>query len=266
MKVNIIGLDGKKKGTIELPSVFSTPYRPDLIKRAVLVAQANRRQRYGADKLAGKRTSAHYHGKTDLDPSQKMMQREMARLPREHGDTARFMRARLVAQTVGGRRAHPPKVEKIWKKKINKKERNFAIKSAVAGTTSPELVRKRNHIFESDLPIVIEDSIQEIKNTKDLISSLKDIGLEKELERTRGKKVRAGKGKLRGKKYKRKVGPLIVIAKNDGILKASKNVPGVDVVEVRNLNAELLSPGSHGIRLTVWTKSAIEKIGEWLHG
>ena len=47
---------------------------------------------------------------------------------------------------------------------------------------------------------------------------------------------------------------------DDGIVKATKNIPGVDVVDVKNLNAEILSPGAHGIRLTIWTKSAIEAL------
>ncbi|HDI02677.1 MAG TPA: 50S ribosomal protein L4, partial [Candidatus Aenigmarchaeota archaeon] len=105
MKANVFDLEGNVKEKIDLPKVFSAPYRPDLIKRAVLAAQANRRQKYGADPMAGKRTSAHYHGKTHLDPDQRMMGRDMARLPREHGDTSRFMRARLVPHAVGGRRA-----------------------------------------------------------------------------------------------------------------------------------------------------------------
>ena len=262
MKVDFLDLKGKKKGKLDLPEIFSTPYRPDIIKRAVLAAQSARRQKYGTDKMAGKRTSAHYHGSSHLPPDQKMMHREMARLPREHGDTARFMRARLVPQTTGGRRAHPPKVEKKWIKNINKKERLLAIRSAIGGTGNSKLVELRNHSFNLELPIVVEDSIQEMDKTKDFIEFLKNIGLGEELERIRVKRSRSGKAKLRRGKFKKRIGPLLVIEKDDGILKAAKNVSGVDVVNFRNLNAEVLSPGSHGIRLTIWTKSAIEKIGE----
>lgn len=262
MKGKILSLNGKKKGEMKLPSIFSTEYRPDLIKRAVLAAQSHRRQRYGSNKKAGKRTSAHYEGVTDSDPSQKMMQREMARLPREHGDTARFMRARFVPQAEGGRKAHPPKVEKDWRKKINKKERKFAIRSAIAGTSNPELAKERNHSFEGDLPIIVDNSIQEIKKTKKLLEILRKIGLEKELERTKKKKARKGKGKLRRGKHKKRIGPLLVIEKDKGIAKATNNIPGIDVIDLEKLNTEILSPGSHGIRLTIWTKSAIEKLGE----
>jgi len=262
MKAKILDQNGKKVGDIDLPNIFLTPYRPDIIRRAVLVAQSNRRQKYGTDKMAGERTSARYIGRTEIDPAHRMMQREMARLPRNFGDTAIFMRARLVPQTVGGRRAHPPKVEKNWEKKINKKERLLAIASAIAGTINPDLVRERNHIFEDNLPIIVDDSIQKIKKTKDVLDFLKKIGLEKELERVKEKKKRRGKVKLRRGKYKKRIGPLIVIAKDEGIVEAAKNIPGVDVIDVKNLNAEILSPGGHGIRLTVWTKSAIESLNK----
>lgn len=260
MKVNVLDLEGKKKETIDLPKVFSTDYRPDLIKRAVLVAQANRRQKYGSDKMAGKRTSAHYHGLTHIDASQKMMGREMARMPREHGDTARFMRARLVPQAVGGRRAHPPRVEKNWGKKMNRKERLFAIKSAIAGTANKEHVVERNHVFDCELPLVVVDSVQKIKKIKDFIEFMKKIGMNNEMKRVKEKKARSGKGKLRRGKFKKRVGPLIVVMKDEGILKACKNIPGLDVMELKGLNVESLSPGAHGIRLTIWSKSAFDKL------
>ncbi len=260
MKINVLELDGKEKEKVELPKVFSTPYRPDLIRRAVLASQANRRQKYGKDKMAGMRTSAHYHGVTNLDPDQKMMGREMARLPREHGDTARFMRARLVSGAVGGRVAHPPKVEKELGRKINRKERLLAINSAIAGTAKKEPVTERNHIFECELPIVVTDSVQKIKKVKELVEFMKKIGMEKELERVKVRKARSGKGKLRRGKFKNRVGPLIIVKKDEGIAKACRNVRGLDAVEVEKINAEMLSPGAHGIRLTIWSKSALESL------
>ncbi len=87
-----------------------------------------------------------------------MMNREMARLPRIHGKTSPHLSwaVRLVPQAAGGRRAHPPKVERIWSQKINKKERQLAIKSAVAATAVKEIVLKRGHRVQSlsQLPIV----------------------------------------------------------------------------------------------------------------
>ena len=74
------------------------------------------------------------------------------------------------------------------------------------------------------------------------------------------RKIRAGKGKMRGRKMKQAVGPLLVITKNDGIAEAARNLPGLDVVSVESLNAEVLAPGTHSGRLTVWTNSAFQKL------
>ncbi|MGB8780824.1 MAG: 50S ribosomal protein L4, partial [Candidatus Bathyarchaeia archaeon] len=61
------------------------------------------------------------------------------------------------------------------------------------------------------------------------------------------------------------VGPLIVVAENKGIMEAAGNIPGVDVVAVRNLNPEILAPGTHPGRFTIWTSSAVEELAK-LHG
>jgi large subunit ribosomal protein L4e len=263
MKANVFDLEGKITGEVELPKVFEEPIREDLIKRAVLAIWSNRRQPYGTDVMAGKRTSAHYHGARRTE-RWTMMNREMARLPRLHGKIPPHLmwRARFVPQAKGGRRAHPPKVEKIWETKINRKERKKAMKSAIAATARKDLVLKRGHKVEKieKLPIVVEDDIQKISKTKQLVEFLKKIGLGDELKRIKVRKVRAGKGKARGRRYKVKKGPLIVVAKDEGISKAAKNLPGIDVCLVRNLNSELLAPGAICGRLTIFSKSAIESL------
>jgi len=193
-----------------------------------------------------------------------MMNREMARLPRLHGDTAPglYFAARKVPQAVKGRKAHPPKAEKIWEEKINKKERKKAILSAIAATAVKELVEARGHKVEKvkQLPIVVVDDLEKVTKTSEVRELLKKLGLESELERIKEKKVRAGKGKRRGRRYKKKVGPLFVIAEDKGIVKAARNLPGVDVCLVENLNAELLAPGGQPGRLTIWSKAAVEKL------
>jgi large subunit ribosomal protein L4e len=262
MKVSVFNLQGKKVGKIELPEVFNEEYRPDLIKRAVLAIRSKKRQPYGTDILAGLRTSAHYHGRRGIRYT--MMNRELARMPRVHGDTAPglFFRARKVPQAVKGRPAHPPKVEKVWEEKINKKERRKAIKSAIAATAMKEVVKERGHKIDKleELPIIVTDDIEKVSKTKDLEKFLINIGLEEEIKRIKKKKVRAGKGKMRGRRYKKKIGPLIVISKDEGIGKAAKNLPGINVCRVENLNAEYLAPGAMPGRLTIWSRSSIEKL------
>jgi large subunit ribosomal protein L4e len=262
MRTIIFDIQGNQKGEINLPKVFNTNFRPDLIKRAVLAIQSHNRQPYGPNKLAGKRTSAHYHG-VRVGPSH-MMNIERARMKRIHGGPPNLrLTARHVPQAVKGRRAHPPKVEKIWSKKINDKERILAIKSAIAATALKEVVLERGHVIGNiNLPIVVDDSLQELKKSKNVKEFLEKIGLKNELEKAKKKKVRPGKGKARGRKYKKKKSVLFVIAENKGLLKGAKNISGADICLVNNLNAELLAPGTHAGRLTIFTESAIKKLGE----
>ncbi len=266
MKVNILDLNGKPMEEIELPKVFSEPIREDLILRAVLTSQSRRRQPYGTSPLAGKRTGAHFHGgRPGRTGAHRwaMIGREMARLPRLHGKTVPWLtfRARFVPQAVKGREAFPPLVERVWEQKINKKERRKTISSAIAATAIKELVSKRGHKVEKiKLPLIVEDKIQSISKTKELVEFLKKIGLEEELERIKEKKIRAGKGKSRGRRYKRKTGPLFVITDDKGIGKAVKNLTGCNVCRVENLSAEALAPGAHQGRLTIFTKSALDKL------
>jgi len=263
MKANILDIKGNSKGEAELPKVFKFPYRPDLIQRAVLAIQTHNRQHYGIDVLAGKRTSAHYHGVKSTYTTMKNI--EKARMARIHGQgpPGLILTARFVPQAVKGRRAHPPKIEKKWWQKINDKERILAIKSAIAATAMRDIVIKRGHKVENvNLPIVVDDEIQILKKAKQVKEFLEKIGLKEELKRSKEKKIRAGKGKMRGRRYKKKKSVLFVIAEDKGIFNAAKNLSGVDVCLVSNLNAELLAPGTHAGRLTLYSVSALKKLGE----
>jgi len=263
MEVKVLDLNCKEIGRLGL-EIEKIKIREDLIKRAFLATQSKKRQPYGADKLAGKRTSAHYHGRRDERWS--MMNREMARMPRIHGKAPPNLiwEARFVPQARKGREAHPPKVEKVWEQKINKKERRQAILSAIAASLIAEWVKKRGHKIEEVkvYPIVVEDKIEEISKTKELKEFLEKIGLKKELERAKKKKVRAGKGKLRGRRYKKKKSILFVISEDRGISKAVKNLPGCNVARVENLSVEYLAPGGMPGRITVWSESALKKLKE----
>lgn len=259
--VNIYNIKGKATKNINLPKVFRTQYRPDLIKRAFLTVRANKRQPYGANPRSGLRTSAHYHGRRR--DRWTMIMRDLARLPRLHGTTPHLnFRVRQIPGAVKGRKAFPPKAEKVWEQKINKKENLLAIKSAIAATANKDLVKERGHRVEKikDLPIILEDEFQSIKKTKDIEELLKNLGLENELKRIGIKKIRGTKGKMRGRKYKKKTGPLFIVTKSDGIEKSIKNIPGTNLSYLKDLDAELLAPGAVPGRLTIWSKSAIEQL------
>jgi large subunit ribosomal protein L4e len=232
-----------------------------IIKKAFLAERSLSRQPYGANILAGMRSSAHYHGKRGVRNS--MMNREMARMARIHGGGPMHFRARVVPHVVKGRKAHPPKADKNWTKLINKKEYLYAICSCLAASADADLVKERGHIYDGKLPIIIDAKNENIKKTKEFVDVLKKTGLEKELERCKKKKVRAGKGKMRGRRYKKKKGPLVITMKE---MKPAKNIPSVDVCTPETLTVSLLAPGGVPGRLLVITKPAMKKLEAMYNG
>jgi large subunit ribosomal protein L4e len=244
----IFDLEGKRVGKISLPSVFETPLRPDVIRRAVLAIQSSRIHPQGRDPMAGKKTTAESMGTG----------RGNARIPRKASGRAAF-----APGTVGGRQGHPPKSQKIIVKRIPKKEKRLALFSAIAATGSKEIVASRGHSIEDvpEIPLVVADDLAKLKKAKEIEQTLIHLGVLSDIYRVReSRKVRAGKGKRRGRKMKQAVGPLIVVAEDKGISQAAGNVPGVEVVEVDYLNPEVLAPGAHPGRLTIWTIGAIERM------
>jgi large subunit ribosomal protein L4e len=245
MNVTVRALDGGDAGEVDLPDVFTTQYRPDLIKRAVTAARANRRQAYGTDEFAGLRTPAESMGSG----------RGMAHVPRQNGQ------GRRVPQAVKGRVAHPPKAEKDRSQDINDKERKLAVRSAIAATADAELVAERGHRFDEDLelPLVVSDEFEEVVKTRDVVSFLEAVGVHADVERAdEGKTVRAGRGTSRGRKYKQPKSIVFVTSTEPS--KAARNLAGVDVATAANVSAEDLAPGTHAGRLTVWTESALEEV------
>ena len=252
----IFDLTGKPIGKTKLPKIFETPLRPDVIKRAVLATQSSRFQPQGRDPMGGKRTTAESRG----------VGLGISRIPRIKGPS---QRAALAPGTVGGRTPHPPVSQKRIVKRIPKKEKRLALFSAVAATASPKTVASRGHSIEDvpQIPLVVTDELETLKRTQEVEEILIHLGVLSDIYRVReSRKIRAGKGKLRGRKRKQAVGPLIVVAENRGIVKAARNIPGLDVVTVNSLNAEILAPGTHPGRLTVWTSGAIEKLNEFYGG
>lgn len=269
MKANIYSVDGKKLKEVELPSVFTEAYRPDLIKKSYLAVKSKTYQSYGSDIIAGQRSSAKCWGPgggQSRIPRVKVGPHRSGRKAKGHRWRSKgrwFRRAAdgaLVPSTVGGRRAHPPKTEKDLAIKINKKEKAKAIRSAIAATASKDMVSARGHRVEAvkEFPIIVEDKIESLSTLKDALATFKALGFEDELTRTKVLKQRPGKGKLRGRKYKRKVGPLVVVSKLSGIEKGASNIPGVEVIELNKLGVTKLAPGTTPGRLTVWSKSAID--------
>ena len=248
-KVNVYAIDGTVKEKIDLPKIFDTPYRPDIIKKSFEVLHSNQRQPYGSDPLAGTRHAVASVGKG----------RGMSRVPRLTQGQA----AALAPNVVGGRRAHPPKVARNWKEKMNKKEELLARNSALAATADKTVVSKRGHVFDEKitLPLIVDETFDGIKKTKEIVEALEKIGVYTDVLRSaNGTHIRAGRGKMRGRRYRTPKSLLIVSTKPE-LRKSSKNLSGVDIAEPQQLNIEDLAPGGVAGRLTLITKSALLKLG-----
>jgi large subunit ribosomal protein L4e len=260
MKIEIRNAANEKTGDIELPEQFNEVVNSDLIARAVLAEQSRNQQPYGNFPEAGKRASAllsrrrhDYRGAYGHG---------ISRVPRKimsHRGTQFNWVAAFVPNVVGGRRAHPPKAYKILERKINRQEERKAIRSALAAGMSKELVSKIHNV-PANYPFAADASFEKISKTKEIFTALKKVGMEKELERTSEKTLRAGRGKMRGRKYRSKKGMLIIVSNECSMMKAARNIPGIDVAAINKLNAELLAPGTIAGRPMLITTAAIERM------
>lgn len=263
MKVKIFDVNKTEKGSKELPVQFREQYRDDLIQRAVLAIQANRRQAYGTMPNAGNRhKSGVSRRRRDYKATYGI---GISRVPRKimsRNGTQMNRVGAIMPGAVGGRIAHPPKSEKIWKQKINSKENRKAICSAISATMNLDLVKKRNHAVPKEFPFIVDNKIETLSKTADVEKALEKLGFNEELERVSKRKVRAGSGKGRGRKYQNKIGPLFVVSGSCPLIKAARNIPGVEAVSVHNINAELLAPGCHAGRLALWTENAVDNLSK----
>jgi len=261
-KAKIFDINGKEIETIDLPNQFDEPINSNLIKRAILSVRASKLQPMGVFKKAGKRASAslskrrkNYRGSYGHG---------ISRIPRKilwRRGTQFGWEAAFAPGTKGGRKAHPPKSYKTLIKKINKKEARKSIRSALAATINQDLVSK-NHKLSEKFPIIIEPKFELFNKTKQVKDLLLKIGLEKEMKRVSKRKIRAGKGKTRGRKYRTKLGPLIIVSRTCPLQKSASNLLGFDIKQVKSLNTELLSNDVSPGRLVIWSKDAILKLGK----
>jgi len=249
--VKVYDVEGKPSREFSVPKLFDTPVRSDLIRRAVVAIQSRSFQPQGRDPMAGKRTTAESMG----------VGRGMSRIPRVKGERySRGGMAGFAAATVKGRLTFPPTTARISAKKINKKELRVAMLSAVAATSSKSLVQARGHRVPEELefPLVLSDDAEKITKNSEAEKILKNLGLWEDVKRAGSRKMRSGKGSVRGRPHKSRAGALVVVSKRVGAERAFGNFSGVRVVEVSSLNVSDLAPGTHAGRLTLWTESAIK--------
>lgn len=254
MKTKIIG----KTGEIELPGFFSERIREDIAQK--FFEAEKRMQPYGPNPEAGK----HHSASGNLSHSRRLWKtaygKGISRVPRKimwrRGDHFYWIGAEI-SSSRGGRAAHPPKVEKFMKeRKTNKKEKVIALQSAISSTSNLPLLQKRYETLSSvklTLPLVISSDSLKIK-TKDFFKFLeKNLG-EAFAVALKKRSVRAGRGKMRNRKYKENAGLLLVIGKDE-----KAKYQGIDVRKLEELEISDLWPLG---RLTVYTEQAIKELGE----
>ena len=244
----VLDIEGKPTGEISLPTVFDTRLRLDIIQKASIAQQSHRFQPQGRNLMAGKRTTAEGFG----------VGRGISRVPRIGGHGPLSGTAAFAPGTVGGRMAFPPVTAKKIAKQINRKERRLALRSAIAATASDEIVRQRGHKFDQErrLPLVVNDEVEKLSKSSQAKHFLSAVGVWDDVLRVRrSKRIKSGR-------RVHAVGPLIVVGDDKTARKALRNFEGVNVIRADELSVEMLAPGTHPGRLTIWSESAVKKIAE----
>lgn len=242
--------------TIALPAVFKAPVRPDIVNFVHDNMAKNHRQPYCVSKDAGHQTSAESWGTG----------RAVARIPRVRGGgTHRSGQGAFGNMCRGGRMFAPTKPWRRWHRHININQKRYALVSAIAASGVPALVMSKGHMVQDvpELPLVVEDKVQEYTKTKQAVIFLHRIKAWSDIQKVyKSRRFRAGKGKMRNRRRIQRRGPLIIYGQDQGLTKAFRNIPGVDLISVSKLNLLKLAPGGHVGRFVIWTQSAFSKLDD----
>ena len=243
-------------GTVPLPAVFKAPIRPDVVNFVYTNVAKNSRQAYAVSRLAGHQTSAISWGTG----------RAVSRIPRvSGGGTSRAGQGAYGNMCRGGRMFAPTKIWRKWHRKVNVNQRRFATASALAASAIPALVMARGHRIEKiqECPLVVDSVIESLSKTKAAVKLLEALNAYDDVQKVKdSKKLRAGKGKMRNRRFRQRRGPLVCYNEDNGITKAFRNIPGVELINVNALNLLQLAPGGHLGRFIIWTKSAFAKLDQ----
>jgi large subunit ribosomal protein L4e len=244
----------QKSGSTAMPSVFSTPLRPDLVRYIHTNMAKNHRQAY-----ANKSESGYQYSATSWGTG-----RAVSRIPRISGSGTHIGSAGAFGNMCrGGGMFAPTKTWRRWHRKVNVTQKRHAAASAIAASALPALVMARGHRVEevSELPLVMSQGAEGISKTKKAVELLKKCGLGAELEKVlASKKIRAGQGKMRNKRYTMRRGPLVIYKEDNGISRAFRAIPGVDLACVSRMNLLQLAPGGTFGRLIIWTEPAFKEL------
>jgi large subunit ribosomal protein L4e len=252
--------EGKKSvartdAKVVLPAVFSTGIRTDIVNFVHTNISKNRRQGHAVNYSAGMKHSAESWGTG----------RAVSRIPRVGGSgTSRSGQGAFGNMCRKGRMFAPLRIWRKWHRKTNLKQRKFAVATALAASAILPLVQARGHRLNQvpELPLVIDNSVETIERTKEAVRFLRDVGAFDDVRKVANSiKVRAGLGKLRNRRYRSRRGPLVVYSGNNvPLVRALRNIPGVETVHVSRLNLLQLAPGGHVGRFVLWTEGAFREL------
>lgn len=240
---------------VVLPAVFSVGIRPDIVNFVHTNISKNRRQGHAVNFFAGMKHSAESWGTG----------RAVSRIPRVGGSgTSRNGQGAFGNMCRKGRMFAPIRIWRRWHRRNNLKQKRYAVATALAASAILPLVQARGHRVSNvpEFPLVVSDAAEKIERTKEAVRFLKDVGAWTDVQKVIDTvKVRAGKGKLRNRRYRSRRGPLVVYSgANVPLIKALRNIPGVEVAHVSRLNLLQLAPGGHVGRFLIWTESAFKEL------
>jgi len=156
----------------------------------------------------------------------------------------------------------PTRIWRRWHRKININQKRYAVASALAASAVPALVLARGHQITSipEVPLVVaSEAIEPLTKTKNALALLTKLRAEADVERCKKTHRHTGKARLRNRAKQISVGPLVVVGnKGTTAHKAFRNLAGVQVTSIWNLDLLKLAPGGHLGRFIIWTRTAFE--------
>ena len=244
MKAQILSMDGKSKGNMELPGFFNEKGRDDIVKKVFLANPE--RQSYGSNNRAGMEHSAHGIFKHRRRAWKGSYGIGIARTPStvmSRRGTRFTRRGAFAANTRGGRESHPPKTARVWGGEINKRENSKAIISAIMLNTSLDVLKQnypKTDFSELSLPFIVEDGIVEMNKVKEMKKAFGNV---------------LGKASDLADKNILLVSEKPVKAKNIGL----------DVKKAGELNIRDLVVSGRPGRFMIFTESSMKALGERWH-
>jgi len=160
---------------------------------------------------------------------------------------------------------NPTQVFRRWHRHVNQNQKRFAVCSALAASALPSLVMARGHHISKvpEFPLVVDNKVESVCKTKEAVKLLQSVGAMDDVQKAKDSKaLRCGVGKMRNRRYTSRKGPLVIFSQDNGITRAFRNLPGVDLACVDRLNLLQLAPGGHLGRFIVWTEDAFKKCNQ----